>query len=245
MIHKTIEAKPNQRVFVVTDVHGHFNELNNGLQKLNYNDREDLLISLGDLIDRGPESMKTLNMFMCDKTGLKHSLIGNHEKFIVDKDFDNHLYNGGGWLLNELPELTDRVALGRLIESKFSYCMTLKTGHKTYGLVHAAVPLEFESWNDFVEAIDHSKTLQTESVWQREFVEYSGSKYYNQQFVSSVDFTIHGHTPVMEKELIVANRIHIDLGLAYKKYGYGKLCILELTNGIEQFNIFDIDDLRE
>ena len=103
MIHKTIEAKPNQRVFVVTDVHGHFNELNNGLQKLNYNDREDLLISLGDLIDRGQESMKTLNMFMCDKTGLKHSLIGNHEKFIVDKDFDNHLYNGGEWALNELP----------------------------------------------------------------------------------------------------------------------------------------------
>ena len=62
MIHKTIEAKPNQRVFVVTDVHGHFSELSNGLQKLNYNDREDLLISLGDLIDRGPESMKTLNL---------------------------------------------------------------------------------------------------------------------------------------------------------------------------------------
>ena len=49
MIHKTIEAKPNQRVFVVTDVHGHFSELNNGLRKLNYNDQEDLLISLGDL----------------------------------------------------------------------------------------------------------------------------------------------------------------------------------------------------
>ena len=45
---------------------------------------------------------------MCDKTGLKHSLIGNHEKFIVDKDFDNHLYNGGEWALNEFPEYTDR-----------------------------------------------------------------------------------------------------------------------------------------
>ena len=49
----------------------------------------------------------------------------------------------------------------------------------------------------------------------------------------------------MAKELVVANRIHIDLGLAYKKYDYGKLCILELTNGTEQFNIFDIEDLRE
>ena len=123
--------------------------------------------------------------------------------------------------------------------------MTLKTGHKTYGLVHAAVPLEFESWNDFVEAIEYSKTLRTESVWQREFVEHFESKYYNQQFVDGVDFTIHGHTPIMERELIVANRIHIDLGLAYKKYGYGKLCILELTNGTERFNIFDIEDLRE
>lgn len=58
-----IEAAPQQRLLVVSDIHGHFNCLVRLLQKMEY-DGDDILILVGDLIEKGPESLRVVQYVM-------------------------------------------------------------------------------------------------------------------------------------------------------------------------------------
>ena len=58
-----IEAAPGQRLLVVSDIHGHFNRLVQLLKKLEYGG-DDILIIVGDLIDKGPESLRVVQYVM-------------------------------------------------------------------------------------------------------------------------------------------------------------------------------------
>lgn len=65
-IHTTIEridAAPGQRLLVVSDIHGHFNRLVQLLRKLEYGGN-DMLIIVGDLIEKGPESLRVVQYVM-------------------------------------------------------------------------------------------------------------------------------------------------------------------------------------
>ena len=50
------------RVFVVGDVHGCLDLLMRGLDQINFNTSRDTLLSVGDLIDRGPRSFDALRL---------------------------------------------------------------------------------------------------------------------------------------------------------------------------------------
>lgn len=68
------------RTIFVGDIHGCINEFNELLRKLSYNPEEDRLILLGDLIDRGPDSIAVVAKA---KEMRVECLMGNHEhKFI-------------------------------------------------------------------------------------------------------------------------------------------------------------------
>lgn len=60
---QNIETKPGQRLLVVSDIHGHLNRLVQLLKKMNY-DGDDILIIVGDLIDKGPESLRVVQYVM-------------------------------------------------------------------------------------------------------------------------------------------------------------------------------------
>ncbi len=58
-----IEAKPGQRLLVVSDIHGHLDRLIQLLRQMDYGG-DDLLILVGDLIEKGPESLRVLQYVM-------------------------------------------------------------------------------------------------------------------------------------------------------------------------------------
>lgn len=58
-----IEAAPGQRLLVVSDIHGHFNRLVQLLKKMEYGGN-DILIIVGDLVDKGPESLRVVQYVM-------------------------------------------------------------------------------------------------------------------------------------------------------------------------------------
>lgn len=58
-----IEAAPGQRLLVVSDIHGHFNHLVQLLKRLEYGG-DDILVIVGDLIDKGPESLRVVQYVM-------------------------------------------------------------------------------------------------------------------------------------------------------------------------------------
>ncbi len=55
-IYQRIEAKNWRHVWVVGDIHGCFSMLMKRLRECRFDPQQDLLVSVGDLIDRGPDS---------------------------------------------------------------------------------------------------------------------------------------------------------------------------------------------
>ena len=64
------------RVFVVGDIHGHLATLRALIHRLNLR-KQDRLICLGDMIDRGPDSAGVINLIRRDERIV--CIKGNHE----------------------------------------------------------------------------------------------------------------------------------------------------------------------
>ena len=78
-------------VWVVGDIHGHFDVLLRLIENINIQDT-DFLISVGDMIDRGPKSENVLEIFR--DTINFHAIAGNHEIMMTDTIRMNEL---GKW----------------------------------------------------------------------------------------------------------------------------------------------------
>lgn len=81
-IVKRIEANFEGRDFVVGDLHGCYDHFMNLLDFVNFDESIDRVFSVGDLIDRGPDSFDCLGLL---KEKWFYSVIGNHEDIYVKK----------------------------------------------------------------------------------------------------------------------------------------------------------------
>lgn len=68
------------KYFVVSDIHGYRDEMIAALEAAGFDSNKDTLISLGDAIDRGPQSVETVRYFMTLKN--KILIQGNHEDLL-------------------------------------------------------------------------------------------------------------------------------------------------------------------
>lgn len=68
------------RDFVVGDLHGHRSVLERELDRLGFDPCCDRVLSVGDLIDRGPESLATLSLI---NEPWFHAVLGNHELMLL------------------------------------------------------------------------------------------------------------------------------------------------------------------
>ena len=90
--------KDFKRILVIGDIHGHYKKFMSLYNKLNVTD-EDLLIYLGDYIDRGPEGETAYVLDFMMREVKKDNVIalrGNHEQMMIDFFNDGDL----NWLLN-------------------------------------------------------------------------------------------------------------------------------------------------
>ncbi len=58
-----ISAAPGKRIIAMSDIHGHLDNLTGLLTKINYSE-DDVLVLVGDLIDKGPESLGVVRYLM-------------------------------------------------------------------------------------------------------------------------------------------------------------------------------------
>lgn len=227
------KIKTEGRLFFTTDIHGEIDVLLTGLDNLGFIAGVDTLVCAGDLIDRGSNSMETAMHFINDTTGSFHTVLGNHDCFAFENNTgdDRGLWviNGGMWAFQELNE-SELISFGEKM-SKLPYVIEVEHQGELFGVVHAAVPQDFKSWEEFCAHVNlGNKQLLKEIVWEREFVEYSKCKDFHKP-LEGVKYTIHGHTPV-KSPLLVGNRWHIDTGLVYGKC----LTIAEVVNGELEFH---------
>lgn len=75
-----------KKYFVFSDVHSFYNEWMSALQDAGFdkNNPDHILISLGDLCDRGPDSLKCLNFINSIPQNRKICIIGNHELLLEE-----------------------------------------------------------------------------------------------------------------------------------------------------------------
>ena len=85
---KTLGANTVGRDFVIGDLHGSYSVFENLLKGINFDPTKDRIISVGDMIDRGPDSLKCLQLI---RQPWFHSVLSNHEQMMLEK------FNGG-WI---------------------------------------------------------------------------------------------------------------------------------------------------
>lgn len=200
------------RDFVVGDIHGCIKEFNKALWSVGFDKSVDRVFSVGDLVDRGPESLKCLDLLM---EPWFHAVKGNHEILWYNAHMDSYTYsdryiflhNGGEMVENE--ELVKKYS--SLIESMpYLIELTLKSG-KRVGIIHAEIPTYVDSWEKLKEIIendispDRSSNVDTHPIssliWGRSRIyKFKAAQYNDKAFpeIEGIDEIYVGHTIVPE-----------------------------------------------
>lgn len=148
---KHLGANKHGRDLVVGDLHGCRADLDHALGALHFDPAIDRVLSVGDLVDRGPASVACLELL---QEPWFHAVMGNHEELMIDAAHDlsaeragssacaMHRSNGGHWLLDAWPPSE---TLQQLIAAAVALPHVLIVGADTperYQLVHAEFPEE-------------------------------------------------------------------------------------------------------
>ncbi|WP_434705571.1 metallophosphoesterase [Pseudomonas sp. Z1-12] len=230
-------ANKKGRDFVVGDVHGHFKLLTAALNKLDFNTELDRIFSVGDLIDRGPDSIDVLNWL---KKPWFHAVRGNHEQMLIDcisghGNIPGHIRNGGAWLYELQPDIQHDL-LKALQELPLIIEINLSRD-QTIGIVHAEAPVirSNDGWQEAKDAI----TGKSGEQYQRQALKtalYARKKIEQQNHTSikGIDRIYVGHSTV-PSVMRLGNVVYIDTGCAFSD---GALSLIDIqTETITSINM--------
>lgn len=202
------------KIFAFGDIHGEFYKLKHLIKKVaTYLSNNDVLIFLGDYIDRGKYSFEVIEYLIELKSSYTCIfLTGNHEEMFMDylSGLSERMFiNNGGqdtldsYLMNGIDLKEKRIPKGHLdfFRSTKSYYET-----KDYIFVHAGIDK-----NTSIEKTPDEILLWDNSVY---YSEYNGKT------------LVLGHTPnrIIKNE---ANKICIDTGSCFSDSGLGNLtCVM-------------------
>ncbi len=218
------EIKGN--VYAVGDIHGCYNLLMSRLSEIGFDFENDLLVAVGDLVDRGIQNIKCIELLA--KPWFT-SVRGNHEDLCIH-GLENHsakqchVSNGGEWFY-ELDELAQH----NIAKTFAALPVALEVNHKgkKFGFVHGHI--EQNDWDEFKQVLNNpfSKNIGGRcpadlAMWGRDRFD-TDNLYYTH--VSGVDAVIMGHT-VTTKPFKRDNCYYIDTGAVH----WGTMTILDLAN---------------
>jgi serine/threonine protein phosphatase 1 len=196
------------RDFVVGDIHGCFAKLQVKLDEIGFDPEKDRLFSVGDLVDRGPESEKALEWL--DKPWF-HAVRGNHEQMAIDhcsglSDAGLYAYNGGAWMLGKTKAEAQQYADAF---SALPIAIEVETKDGLVGIVHADPVLK--SWTELKQALEGPRADQFAQlcIWSRDRASQKDTTE-----VDGIEAVIVGHTP-MQQPISLGNVFYIDTGAVF------------------------------
>ncbi|MHA3903080.1 metallophosphoesterase [Castellaniella sp. WN] len=196
-------ANESGRDFAVGDIHGCFSKLETALREIRFAPEFDRLFSVGDLVDRGPESQHVLDWL--DRPWF-HAICGNHDLMTWRRAVGDpypavdHVKHGGQWLDQHSKAKQERIAQ-RLRELPLA--MEVGTPQGVVGIVHADFP--YDDW----QAIHHERF----SAGDRETCLWSADRYRTRymQPIRNVRAVVHGHV-TLSRMAQLGNVFYIDTG---------------------------------
>lgn len=217
-----------KRLIIVGDIHGSLTKLIESLEYIGFDTDYDTLVSVGDLIDRGPENLETLEWFeKAIKSGNVHMVRGNHDDFLVEFAEVQAEYlaknpniklpagvsslwmnNGGSWAAG-LPAETIQHHAAWLKEQPYQLEILTDNGLK-YGVVHAEI---WDDWEITKAGLDTNRTQQR-LTWGRTKIQQAAQGYASR--AEGVDVLFCGHS-VVQAATTVGNQVYLDTGAVFDK----------------------------
>ena len=183
------------RTVIVGDIHGCYEELVELLEVAGVRD-EDLLISVGDVVDRGPRPLEVIELFRARARSLV--LMGNHERKHVREVFS-------------YAQQITRLQLGARYAECVAWMRTLPYYHETpeVRVVHAAmvpgVPL----------ADQDEDVLAGTTSGEHKLAAQLGGGYWHERYHDATPI-VFGHHVVGRDPLVTPNRVYgIDTGACH------------------------------
>lgn len=202
------------RDFVVGDIHGAFDLLDQALASVDFDPEKDRLIAVGDLIDRGPRSADCLQYLA---QPWFYSIRGNHEDLFLYLYKDGKLNvegavraipNGTAWLLEETEENLAKIYAAL---KKLPRVIEIESADGNIGFVHGDIPSGMD-WATFKKKLeDGDKEIKQISAMGRDRIKKS-----NDEGVDGIERIFFGHTPVEGGPKKLKNCFYIDTGAVFK-----------------------------
>lgn len=203
------------RDFICSDIHGHFELLESHLERVLFDPDKDRVFSLGDLVDRGPNSSLAIHYL---KQPWFYAILGNHEAMLIDAVQSSSLdsmnfwrYCGGQWA-KDIDELTLNEMANDLISLPLAIELEIKN-KRSIALVHASLP----RYCDWFTIVKHLNALATDTVPQDSLsanMIWEKSSHVNEESlpeVANIQHVFHGHT-IKTDYTTINNRTFMDLG---------------------------------
>lgn len=214
---KIIDVPDDKNLFVIGDIHGNYNFFQTTLKELGITD-DDVIISVGDLVDRGANNAKMLFEFLNKEN--RHMVLGNHEDMMMRGQtsrewYQNWLHNGGQRTLDEIGE----PGISHFCELLKDTPHLIEVNHRgcKLGITHAGIPHypNVSNWDIIKQYTEQNAEYRHQLLWDRDAIQYAMNDYQVpekeklERIISGVDYVIHGHTGVPNK-LQFGNRVWID-----------------------------------
>ena len=217
-----IECNTRGRDFAVGDIHGHYTRLRKALEFVHFNPGAgDRLFSVGDLVDRGPESEQCLEWL---EYPWFHAIKGNHEELLEAYTYAQiktgyYMECGGVWAAAK----TDVERMEYAIRfADLPYLMEVDTPDGPVGLIHSNVMRD--SWQytkeRFLNCQDAKEwqLIRQICLWERDRILQE-----DRTVVEDIRAVVVGHTP-LRMATVLGNVYHIDTG----GWQHGHFTLLDL-----------------
>lgn len=208
------------KVYAVGDIHGCYNLLMSNLKKIGFDYENDLLVAVGDLVDRGVQNEECITLM--DEPWFT-SIMGNHEELCIRSRenqaiFKCHFEHGGAWFY-ELDILFQQEIINKL--KTMPIVLELDYNGKTFGFVHGHI--EENDWDEFKQSFENPSIRGANqlAMWNRDRLDMDNKKFTH---VSGVDAVIMGHT--VTREIFKRDNCYfIDTGAVH----WGTITIIDLS----------------
>lgn len=223
------EQNTRGRDFVVGDLHGCIEPLAAMMQVLQFDATVDRMFSVGDLVDRGPNSLACAQLIY---EPWFYAVQGNHEMMmweaVINKSREANqiwLSNGGMWHISENPtELKDAAADIK----NLPLVITVGEGDQRFNVVHAElihtrnedrhsvrVPVTDEMIDNWVFTEEEENSM----IWGRTMISNGHPTFPPPQHqlwhdLEKMSLTFVGHTPVRDP-VICQRQMYIDGGAVF------------------------------
>ena len=201
------------RTFVIGDIHGNYKPMMDLFRKAGLDYENDILISLGDIVDRGPEPVSVVNELM--KLRNLIYILGNHDYWCLEylktgKAAADWLFQGGNATMNDYLKHPSQAQRHK---DFFASARLFYIDDKNRLFVHAG----FDSFRPFANQMTDQLTL----LWDRSLFRVASE--YEQEGKQFEEFSeiFIGHSPAQlifqDKPTRLANLWIMDTGAGHRR----------------------------